>query len=314
MSDDADYLLTLAGALKLYSLYGSAGYITTGYDEGLFSKATGASDVRWTFAPVDGKENTYTLSITTAITEGDSPIRNRNKWYLSCNGDYASATIDATDPTIEWMLVNEEEVEQSKSDYARYRMQNGLTAYESGMPVNPSEWITGGYLGYSNGDNKWYMDGNSMVKWGQGEYNYAYKRFVNMPSGKYTLTMLVNSVTGQQLFFSGAAIDGSADYAAEATPNVREGEYLTLSFEAAEDIPVLCFGIRDHNPAAYTNYWCVFTDVILNYEGAAASGITTINDSRTSVNSCYDLQGRYINPDRIRPGLYIVNGRKKMVK
>jgi hypothetical protein len=56
--------------------------------------------------------------------------------------------------------------------------------------------------------------------------------------------------------------------------------------------------------------WCD-----LNIVGADLSGISgAAVDAPTSAPKCYDLKGMPISSDTLTPGLYIIDGRKVLVK
>jgi len=311
------YEVTLAGSGTKYSMKGSAGYIRTGYNSGAYTIPDGSSSIKWVFTPVDGTDGEYTISYTTAITDAGSSIKARKTWYLSCNGTYVSGTIDADDPSTRWKLHSKDAIIKSNSDYAIYRIANGLTAYESGTQMVMSDWITNGYSTSGNGDNIWYLDGGTMVKWGEAAQNYAYKQYVNMPAGTYTLSMFVRTVSGQQMFIGGSAADGTDDLAVIDTPNNGEGQYISVTYTSDETIPAFCFGIRDNNPAAAANYWCCFTGVVLSYEGDAATAISGVTMAPQTARGIYDLSGRCVNATNskaLQPGVYIIDGKKTFIK
>jgi hypothetical protein len=53
----------------------------------------------------------------------------------------------------------------------------------------------------------------------------------------------------------------------------------------------------------------------LNIVGVDLDGITnTAINITTSVHKCYDLKGMPVNSDTLTPGLYIIDGRKVLVR
>lgn len=315
LTSGASYPLKLTGSGNKFSMKGEKGYIKTGYWMDIYTWPDGTNAVRWTFEPVEGDENTYTISYTTAITEGDSKIRTREKWYLCVNGNNVSGTINPDDPTIHWRLVTRDDIEESESDYARYRIENGMAAYESSITMNLTDWITNGTASANNGDNLWYVDQGHMVKWGVGSDNYAYRRFIDMPAGKYTLKAFVRSNAGQQLFLSTNDATGTNDLAVKTTTNNSSGTTVTLTFTTQNNLPELCFGIRDREGRAANTNWCDFHNVILSCEPFDPfTGITkTVNGKSSNSDCIYDLSGRRVN-SQLKRGIYITKGRKIIVK
>lgn len=311
LSDKASYPLTFTGTNKKYSMKGSAGYIKPGYWNGVYTWPDGPNAVLWTFEPIEDEDNTYTISVKTAITEGDSKIRTYERWFLSCDGNTVTGTIDSTDATIYWRVVSEEDIIRAASDYAHYRIDNGLPLYEE-ESMDLSGWITSGTQGWNNGENLWYIDSGSLVKWGSGTDNYAYRKFYDMPAGKYTLTMFVRSTAGQQLFLSGNDVSGKADFVSKVTPNNASGQTVTITYNASESLPVLCFGIRDKDSSK--GLWCDFRNVTLTFEATNATGIESVQQTKKTMG-IYDLQGRsYGTQTSIPKGLYIMDGRKVLIK
>ena len=312
LSEAPEYFLLFQGK-KRYSMYGDNGYIKTGYWMDIFSWPDGVEEEFWTFDKVNEDENIYTIYSRKAIT--DSPITASKKWYLTIDNGYASATCDTVgDPSIYWKLISHETVIENESEYIRYRIENDLTPYESGKQMVLGNWITNGTSLSGNGDNIWYLDGEIMVKWGENTQNFAYKKLKNMPAGKYKLSMFVRSVSGQQLFMSGADTTGGEDYAVLNIPDDGNGAYQSITFVANEPLETLCFGIRDNNPAAFENYWCCFNDVKLTYTPFVTDieevETDDINVKRTGI---YDLTGRKLE-QCTRKGIYIINGEKVVIK
>jgi hypothetical protein len=44
------------------------------------------------------------------------------------------------------------------------------------------------------------------------------------------------------------------------------------------------------------------------------TGIETVQSSKFKVHGVYTLDGRKVNPENLRPGLYIMNGKKVVMK
>ena len=62
-----------------------------------------------------------------------------------------------------------------------------------------------------------------------------------------------------------------------------------------------------------TNLWCIFDNFVLWYYGPGETvGITTVNSEQPATNAIYNLQGQRV--ENAQKGLYIVNGKKVLVK
>lgn len=85
----------------------------------------------------------------------------------------------------------------------------------------------------------------------------------------------------------------------------------TVSAEHADASQPLVFGLR--KDVEVTNDWTVINYAKLYYKPAASTGIDEVGDATQLSSEMYDLQGRRLQ--RIdRPGLYIVGGKKMLVK
>ena len=67
-----------------------------------------------------------------------------------------------------------------------------------------------------------------------------------------------------------------------------------------------------------SNYWAIFDNFRLYYYGSKSvdevTAVPAIQHSELTPNSIYDLQGRKVSEPGIRKGLYIVNGKKMIVR
>jgi hypothetical protein len=87
----------------------------------------------------------------------------------------------------------------------------------------------------------------------------------------------------------------------------------TISTPIFEDTPIAAIYVPEASVAAYEadQYWGSY-----NIVGADFSGINEVatNADSNSAKKCYNLNGVRLNPDELRPGLYIVNGKKTIVQ
>lgn len=226
---------------------------------------------------------------------------------------FAPAKLEERDGNLYVSLEVQKTAEEIASEQAKQNIAEGKNPYEINEITSFDGWITNGYENGYNGNNRWYLDRNLMVKWGEAEHNFAYRKLSDMPAGKYTLTVFVKSVTGQEIFM-GKNVSGDADYAVSAVPNNGDGKAVTISFTTTEPLDTLCFGIRDCKVMNSGQYWAEFNQVVLAYE-ALPTSIMQVNGNANKRVNVYNLNGMLVRRDALSlqglpHGVYIVNGKK----
>jgi hypothetical protein len=103
-----------------------------------------------------------------------------------------------------------------------------------------------------------------------------------------------------------------SDFDTQRNKMAASANYGLLSVETVvgED-GKLTFGIKE--PTNGTT-WLVWDNFCLTYEGQLTDGIEQMAKGQMVKGKCYDLSGRNIVNSKMLKGVYIVNGRKMVVK
>jgi hypothetical protein len=98
-----------------------------------------------------------------------------------------------------------------------------------------------------------------------------------------------------------------------ATATSRNTAPPTIDSLIFDETPIAAVYVPEASVAAYEadQYWGSY-----NIVGADFSGINEVaaNADSNAAKKCYNLNGVRLNPDELRPGLYIVNGKKTIVQ
>ena len=71
-------------------------------------------------------------------------------------------------------------------------------------------------------------------------------------------------------------------------------------------VPEGCYEAYRDDP-----FWGQFLNIV---EENPAAGIVDLDSDESTETVIYDLNGRKVNPDKLRPGIYIRNGKKVVIK
>lgn len=179
----------------------------------------------------------------------------------------------------------------------------------------------------------WLMTGS----WGNQRYNGSVEvwhstnfdfsqSLSGLPDGWYNVTcQMVNgegSNTGY-LYATSAANTAKAvvklscagsTFDAERNKMAADAKYALLSVDVQVEGGTLTFGIKE--PSSNTT-WLVWDNFRLTYTNNGSLGIGTLVDTsaKTAARGIYDLQGRRLTEGQpTRKGIYVINGRKVVIK
>lgn len=159
-------------------------------------------------------------------------------------------------------------------------------------------------------------------KWSASEYKSSLEQTVtDLPAGAYTLSAILRSNATHTLTLTATSSSGAkstTSFTGTGT-EVAEGSAYPMGWQLVKLDPVkvkkgetLTISLNTTG----TSWWSAdhFT---LTVEDPTTVGIEApvANDSRTVVsNKVYDLSGRQVDPAHLRPGIYIIGGRKVLVR
>ena len=152
-----------------------------------------------------------------------------------------------------------------------------------------------------------YFDGGN---WGASAWDVALKQDITLPVGRYQLTALGRSAYDVTMtLFANGTEGGMAHISATGGLFGRGWEQTSIEFEL-EGENTVSIGVRGVTSAIYN--WMSFSDFRLVKFEKSSTGIAETVGARKESGTTYDLQGRrVVQPTK---GLYIVDGRKQIVK
>ena len=152
-----------------------------------------------------------------------------------------------------------------------------------------------------------YFDGGD---WGASAWDVSLKQDITLPAGRYQLTALGRSAYDVTMtLFANGTEGGMAHISATGGLFGRGWEQTSIEFELGVESTV-SIGVRGVTSAIYN--WMSFSDFRLVKFEKSSTGIAETVGARKESGTTYDLQGRrVVQPTK---GLYIVDGRKQIVK
>ena len=155
-----------------------------------------------------------------------------------------------------------------------------------------------------------YFDGGN---WGASAWDVTFQQDVTLPKGKYQLTAMGRSETGVTMTLLAADQTAEMVHIGSMGGLFNNGWDLTsVEFELSAESTV-AIGVRGVTSTSHN--WMSFSDFRLFQFPNGSTGITTLRDEQSVTDNpaIYDLQGRKMMKD-LKPGLYIVNGKKLLIK
>ena len=155
-----------------------------------------------------------------------------------------------------------------------------------------------------------YFDGGN---WGASAWDVTFQQDVTLPKGKYQLTAMGRSETGVTLTLFAADQTAEMVHIGSMGGLFNNGwDQTSVEFELSGESTV-AIGVRGVTSTSHN--WMSFSDFRLFQFPNGSTGITTLRDEQSVTDNpaIYDLQGRKMMKD-LKPGLYIVKGKKLLIK
>lgn len=155
-----------------------------------------------------------------------------------------------------------------------------------------------------------YFDGGN---WGASAWDVTFQQEVTLPKGKYQLTAMGRSETGVTMTLFAADQTAEMVHIGSMGGLFNNGwDQTSVEFELSGESTV-AIGVRGVTSTSHN--WMSFSDFRLFQFPNGSTGITTLRDEQSVTDNpaIYDLQGRKMMKD-LNPGLYIVNGKKLLIK
>ena len=155
-----------------------------------------------------------------------------------------------------------------------------------------------------------YFDGGN---WGASAWDVTFQQEVTLPKGKYQLTAMGRSETGVTMTLFAADQTAEMVHIGSMGGLFNNGwDQTSVEFELSGESTV-AIGVRGVTSTSHN--WMSFSDFRLFQFPNGSTGIATLRDEQsvTDNSAIYDLQGRKMMKD-LKPGLYIVNGKKLLIK
>lgn len=179
-----------------------------------------------------------------------------------------------------------------------------------------------GALGYDCLHLEVWWNANSFAEYGYDIQNARIYQRVSLPAGRYCFAAAYPSAEANDFSYIFAAdtplntTDIPTQSIAYEKVNVApaDGTFRGIYFTLEEEKEV-CLGFQADFSSSYTNNIRVMGVKLLSYSNDATAVKATERGAWSKVQAaCYDLQGRPVDPSKLTKGLFIVNGKKHIVK
>ena len=166
--------------------------------------------------------------------------------------------------------------------------------------------------GNGNSEHRYFDGGN----WFASAWDVTFKQDISLPAGRYQLTALGRSELDVAMtLFAGEATAEMAHHSTTGGLFNRGWEQTSVEFELKEPA-TLSIGVRGVTSVVHN--WMSFSDFRLVQFPLSMTGIRLTPapslSKRGEDASIYDLSGRRIENGQLPKGIYIVNGKKVMIK
>ena len=166
--------------------------------------------------------------------------------------------------------------------------------------------------GNGNSEHRYFDGGN----WFASAWDVTFKQDISLPAGRYQLTALGRSELDVAMtLFAGEATAEMAHHSTTGGLFNRGWEQTSVEFELKEPA-TLSIGVRGVTSVVHN--WMSFSDFRLVQFPLSMTGIRLTPapslSQRGEGESIYDLSGRRIENGQLPKGIYIVNGKKVMIK
>jgi len=215
--------------------------------------------------------------------------------------------------------------ERFHTDY----IQQLLSAHEAPLSITPlvaspdfegngwPGWTVTGTFGnqrFNGAAETWHSTGFTMQQTLDGLPEGIYEVSCQLVNGEGKNSGYLFATSGEQTktdivtqSCAGSTFDAERDKMAS------NPQYGRLTVDMAVEDGKLTFGLKE--PTDGTT-WLVFDNFSLHYKGTIAAGIRILHEEqRTTAPRCFDLLGRSISsPAQLKKGIYIIGGRKMIVR
>ena len=159
-------------------------------------------------------------------------------------------------------------------------------------------------------------------KWSASEYTSTMEQVVtDLPAGEYTLSAILRSNPTHTLTLTATATSGqtaTTTFIGTGT-EVAEGSKYPMGWQLVRLDPVKVKkgeSLTVSLTTTGTSWWSAdhFALTVDNPETVGIEAPKASDNKNQTSDKVYDLSGRLVNPEHLRPGIYIINGRKVLVR